>query len=68
MPFEFSQVFQIGHAMMWLKELELFTGGEIITLPAALDVVLSTALSYLALWWPAIASAGLLAAHLHHCP
>jgi len=54
--------------MMWLKKLELFTGGEVVALPAAFDVVLSTALSYLALWWPAIASAGLLAAHLHHCP
>ncbi len=68
MPFEFLQIFQMGHAMMRLKKLELFTGGEIITLPTALDVILSTAFSYLALWWPAIASAGLLTAHLHHCP
>jgi hypothetical protein len=57
----------MGHTVE-LKKLELFTGGEIITLPAALDVILSTALSYLALWWPAVTSAGLLAAHLHHCP
>ena len=58
----------MGHAMMHLKKLELFTGGEVVALPAALDVVLSAALSYLAIRWPAVTSAGLLAAHLHHCP
>lgn len=57
----------MGHTVVQLEELELFTGGEIITLPAALDVVLSTALSYLAIRWSTVASAGLFAAHLHHC-
>ena len=68
MPFEFSQVFQMGHAMMWLKKLELFTGGEVVALPAAFEFLFSGTFSYLAVRWPTIASAGLLAAHLHHCP
>ena len=57
----------MGHTVVHLEELELFAGGEIITLPAALEVILSTALSYLAIRWSAVASAGLPAAHFHHC-
>ena len=56
LPFEFSQVFQMGHTVVHLEEFERFTGGKIIALPAALEFLLSVTLSYLAIRWPAIAS------------
>ena len=54
-------------AMMLLKELELFASAEFVALPAAPDIILSTALSYLTLWRPAVSSARLCAPHFHHC-
>ena len=57
----------MGRAVVLFQERELFAGLEIGTLPAARESFLSATISYFAVGRPAIASAGLLAAHFHHC-
>ncbi len=57
----------MGRAVVLFQERELFAGLEIATQPAAIESFLSATISYLAVWRPAVASAGLLAAHFHHC-
>jgi len=52
--------------MMLFEKLELLTFTKIVALPAALDFILTTALSYLAFWRPAVTSARLFTTHFSH--
>jgi hypothetical protein len=66
LAFEFSQVFQVGDAVVGLEELEFFTGRKIVALPAAVELLFSRTVSDSAVGRAAVAPTGLRAAQLHH--
>ena len=53
--------------MVRFENFELLTGRKIIALPAADELFLSSAVSYLAVGWATVTFTELFAAHLHHC-
>ena len=66
MALELTQVFQVGHAVVGLKEFEILTGREILALLAAVELLFSGTVPDLAVGRAAVAPAGPLAAQLHH--
>ena len=62
-----SQVLQVGDAVIRFEERERLAVRKIVALPAAIELLLSCAVSDLAIRGAAIAPAGFLASHLDHC-